>query len=118
MRGGGSPEPGVIIIRNSGKVGIRVFTLGVPIDSGKQIVRVGSVSPVPPGVSQVFPRRESPPPLPDAIEAIWEDSQGGNYSRRLPLVDILRESQGGPREALIIDITGPGSATVYLEAMP
>ncbi len=76
---------------------------------------IGSVSPVPRGVSQVFPRPSSPPPLPKEIEVTWEDSRGGTYTRRLSLKPVIQSATGQPGETLVIEISAPGEAAVLPE---
>ncbi len=108
-------EPSVIVIRNSSRVGVNVVTLYAVDKSGNRMRRLGSVSPVPAGVSQIFPRPSSPPPLPAEVEVSWSDTRDGEFSRLVSIETAIRQGDGDGGGALVIDIGPPGAVTAYVE---
>ncbi|MCK5492358.1 MAG: hypothetical protein KAJ14_04525, partial [Candidatus Omnitrophica bacterium] len=55
-------EPAIIAVRNNSGKSLSVVTLREARNAGNKQVRMGSISPVPRGVTQVIGRPSSPPP--------------------------------------------------------
>ena len=60
-------EPKIIAVRNSSGINLSVVSLREVRKPGGESVRMGSISPVQTGVTPVFNRPSSPPPLPKQI---------------------------------------------------
>lgn len=106
-------EPPVIVVYNNGPVGLRVVSLSAASGSGSEPARIGSVSPVPRGASQVFGRPTDAPPLPPVVEVSWTDDLGQDYTRKVVLEAVLREATGEPGEALVFEIRPAGGLVAY-----
>lgn len=106
-------EPPVIIVYNNSTVGLRVVSLRAAPGTGSEPDRIGSVSPVPRGTSQVFGRATDAPPLPPVGEISWSDDLGRDYSRKVTLEAALQEATGEPGEALVFEIRPGGKLVVY-----
>ena len=108
-------EPPIIIVRNASGVDLRTVSLRAAGDSGEADLRVGSVSPVPKGASQVFARPSSRAPLPMELEVAWVDAFAASYTRQVSLEPALKEATGAPGEALVFEIRPSGAIAVYCE---
>ncbi len=108
-------EPRVIVIRNSSGVDVTVVTLRNATPAGPGAIRMGSVSPVPRGVSQVFHRPPNPPPIPKAVEVSWADTRGREYKRQLSLESVARTATGMVGETLVIDLRPMGEIVAFVE---
>jgi hypothetical protein len=106
-------EPPVVIVRNLSGESLVGVGLRVPEKSAPD--RIGYVSPVPRGTSQVFVRPASAPPLPNEVEVDWVNRQGQRHTRRVSLRQALREATGEITEALVFEIGPAGSIKVYCE---
>ena len=111
----GATEPRLIIVRNRSGVDVTVVSLQNVGTPGTAPKRMGSVSPVPRNVSQLFYRQSTPPPLPKAVEVSWADSRGGQYARQLSLEPVIRMATGKTREALVLEIRPQGEVVAFVE---
>lgn len=114
MEKGRSIEPRVIIVRNNSGVDLNVVSLREVGKSDEQSARLGSVSPVSRGVSQVFVRPSPPPPLPDVLDVSWTDSRGREQAAQVSLKEVLKSS-GSKGDVLIFEIRPLGRIDIYLE---
>jgi hypothetical protein len=113
MAGPSRHEPPIIAVRNS--TGVRLAEVSVrAVGANQQSQRVGSVSPVPSGVQQIFVRPSSRPPMPKQAEISWTDSRGVQNSQVVSLEQILKTSTGAPDEMLVVIIDAQ-RVTVVLE---
>jgi len=114
-RGGG--EPRLIIVRNACGVGlvyVKLRDVDPPHGHG---LRMGMVSPVPLGTSQVFVRKPDPPPLPKEVVVGWKDDFGREHSKRVPLTRALRRATGRRGETLVFEIRPDGQIAVLLDTV-
>ena len=109
------PEPTTIAVRNNSGISLSVVTLKALRNSGERPVRMGSVSPVPIGATQVFVRPSSPPPLPEWVIVGWKDYDQGQYERELSLEDILSDPNTQTKASLIFEIQPFGRIDVFKE---
>jgi len=115
MSGQLQTEPPILIVRNASGVDLRTVSLRAPAESRAQNPRIGSVSPVPKGASQVFVRPSPPPPLSRELEVTWVDALGASYTRRVSLELALKEATGEPGEALVFEIRPSGAIALDCE---
>jgi heat shock protein HslJ len=107
-------EPTVIIVRNSTGADLAEANLSEAA-GGTRASRIGSISPIPRGTSQVFVRSTKPQPFPHTVNLEWIDAQGSRHSRKLSLEKVLQATTGAKGEALVFDVLPQGDAAVYLE---
>jgi hypothetical protein len=67
------PEPTTIAVRNNSGISLYVLTLKGVSTSEEEQVRMGGISPLPRGTTQVIRRPSSPPPLPEWVIISWMD---------------------------------------------
>jgi hypothetical protein len=109
------PEPTSIAVRNNSGISLSVVTLREVRNSSDKLVRMGRVSPVPRGATQVFERPSSPPPLPARVIISWTDSAQGQYEREISLEKILSNSNTQTKDSLIFEIRPFGRVAVFKE---
>jgi hypothetical protein len=114
MQKGRNIEPRVIVVRNNSAVDLNVVSLREVGKSDEHSARLGSVSPVSRGVSQVFVRPAPPPPLPDVLDVSWTDSRGRKQTARVSLKEVLN-NPSSKGDVLIFEIRPLGRIDVYLE---
>jgi len=108
-------EPRIIVVRNSSGIHLSAVSLrGVIEPSGKSI-RVGTISPVGVGVSQVFKRPTQPPPLPKRVVISWAIRGQRPYEREISLERVLTDPEAQTRDSLVFEITASGRIDVYRE---
>ena len=109
------PEPKIIAVKNNSGISLSVVTLrGVPNSAEKQ-VRMGSISPVPGGATQVFNRPSSAPPLPGRLIISWADNYQRQYEQVISLEKILSDPNTQTKDSLIFEIRPFGRISVYKE---
>ena len=82
---------------------------------GGKSIRVGMISPVRAGVSQVFGRPSSPPPLPKQVVISWVDYAQRQHEREISLEQVLTDPDAQTRDSLVFEITAAGRINVYRE---
>ncbi|UCD52230.1 MAG: hypothetical protein JSW27_06240 [Phycisphaerales bacterium] len=107
-------EPPVVAVYNNSQVGLRIVSLRAAAVGG-ELDRIGSVSPVPRGASQVFGRPTDAPPLPSVVELSWSDDRDRDYSRKVILEPILQQATGERGETLVFEIRPAGDLAVYCQ---
>jgi hypothetical protein len=109
------PEPGIIAVRNNSGVNLSFVSLrGVLTTVGKS-VRMGSVSPVPKGATQVFERPSAPPPLPKRVVISWADHAQRQYEKEISLEHIISNSAETIKNTLVFEIGPSGRINVFEE---
>jgi hypothetical protein len=108
-------EPKIIAVRNSSGINISVVSLREVRKSGKNSVRMGSISPVRAGITQVFNRPSEPPPLPKQIVISWTDYAQRQYEREISLEQALIDPNAQTKDTLLFEITANGGINVYRE---
>jgi hypothetical protein len=108
-------EPKIIAVRNSSGINLSVVSLREVMKSGKKSVRMGSISPVQTGVTQIFNRPSSPPPLPQQVAISWADYAQRQYEREISLKQVLTDPNAKTRDTLVFEITPSGRINVYWE---
>jgi hypothetical protein len=108
-------EPPVIAVYNNSQVGLRIVSLRAASPVGGEPDRIGSVSPVPRGASQVFGRPTDAPRLPSVVELSWRDDRDRDYSRKVVLEPILQQATGERGETLVFEIGPAGDLAVYCQ---
>ncbi len=106
-------EPAIIAIKNSSGKSLSVVTLKEARNSGNKQVRVGSISPVPRGATQVFRRPSSPPPLPARVIISWTDYDQRQYEREIILEKVLSDPNTQTKDSLIFEIRASGRISVF-----
>ena len=108
-------EPKIIAVRNSSGINLSVVSLREVSKPGGKSVRMGSISPVLTGVTPVFNRPSSPPPLPKQIVISWTDYAQRQYEREVSLEQVLTDPNAQIRDTLVFEITSSGRINVYRE---
>ncbi len=106
-------EPATIIIRNSSQFYIETVTIS-GIKKQNQYMRVGAISPLPQGVSQVIGRSTDPPLLPPKIPFCWVIETDNKICKQMDLRPVLNKSNAEGK-ALVFEILTRSEAMVYLE---
>ena len=106
-------EPTSIAVRNNSGISLSIVTLRGIRNSDDEQVRMGSVSPVPRGATQVFKRPSSAPPLPARIIISWTDYDQGQYEREISLDKILSDPNTQTKDTLIFEIRPSGRIHVF-----
>ena len=107
------PEPTSIAVRNNSGISLSVVTLRGVRNSGDKQVRMGRISPVPRGATQVFKRSSSAPPLPGQVIISWTDYYQRQYEREISLEKILSDPNTQTKDSLIFEIGSSGRISVY-----
>jgi hypothetical protein len=108
-------EPKNIAVKNSSGNHLSMVSLrGIP-GSAKEPVRVGKISPVPIGATQIITRPSSPPPLPKKVIVSWIDSTQRQYDSEISLEEVLINSAVKPTNFLVFEIGFSGRINVYTE---
>jgi len=108
-------EPRIIVVRNSSGIHFSAVSLRGVGKSGGNSIRVGTISPVGAGVSQIFERLSSPPPLPKQVVISWADYAQRQYERQISLEQVLTDPNAQTRDSLVFEITASGRIDVYRE---
>ena len=87
---------------------------GIP-GSAKEPVRIGKISPVPIGATQIFTRPSSPPPLPKKVIISWIDSTQRQYDSEISIEEVLSNSAVKTTNFLVFEIGFSGRINVYTE---
>lgn len=107
-----SREPRTIIIRNSTDMFIEEVLISA-IKSSSRYTRIGAVSPVPSGVSQVIGRSADAPELPNDVIICWL-TRVGRKCQNSDLRLVLKQSSG-PEDAIVIEVLSFNEVKVHLE---
>ena len=108
-------EPRIIVVRNSSGIHLATVSLRGVGERGGDSIRVGTISPVGAGVSQVFKRPTQPPPLPKRVVISWADYNQRQYERELSLEQVLTDPDAQTRDTLVFEITAFGRVRGYRE---
>ena len=108
-------EPRIIVVRNSSGIHLAAVSLRGVGQPGGDSIRVGTISPVGAGVSQVFKRPTQPPPLPKRVVISWADYAQRQYEREISLERVLTDPDAQTRDSLVFEITALGRVRVYRE---
>ena len=108
-------EPKIIAVRNSSGIHISVVSLREVRKPGGKSIRMGSISPVQTGVTQVFKRPSSPTPLPKQVVISWADYAHRQYEREISLEQVLTDPNAQTRDSLVFEITASGRINVFRE---
>jgi len=108
-------EPRTIAVRNSSGINLSVVSLREVRKPGGKSIRMGAISPVQTGVTQVFNRPSSPPPLPKQVVISWADYVQRQYEREISLEQVLTDPNAQTRDTLVFEITASGRINVYRE---
>ncbi len=115
IRGANYEEPKIIAVRNSSGINLSVVSLREVSKPGGKSIRMGSISPVQAGVTQIFERPSSPPPLPKKLVISWIDYTQRQYEREISLEQVLTDPNAQTRDTLVFEITVSGRINVYRE---
>ena len=107
------PEPKTIAVRNNSGISLSIVTLRQVRNSGDKSVRMGRISPVPRGVTQIFERPSSLPPLPPRVIISWTDYDQKQYEREVSLEKILSDPNTQAKDTLIFEIGPSGTINVF-----
>ena len=107
------PEPTSIAVKNNSGVSLSVVTLRGVRTSGDKQVRVGSISPVLRGATQVFNRPSSAPSLPVRLIISWTDYYQRQYEQEISLDKILSDPDTQTKNSLVFEIRPFGRISVY-----
>ena len=108
-------EPRIIIVRNSSGINLAAVSLRGVREPGADSIRVGTISPVGAGVSQVFKRPTQPPPLPKRVVISWAVNAQRRYEREISLERVLTDPDAQTRDSLVFEITASGRVSIYKE---
>lgn len=108
-------EPKTIAIKNGSGVYLYMVSLREVPESGGDSVRLGKISPVPIGTTQIITRPSSAPPLPKQVIISWIDSTQRQYDREISLEKVLRNSVVKDKDFLVFEIGFSGRINVYIE---
>ena len=108
-------EPRIITVRNSSGIYLSSVSLRGVVEPGGKSIRVGTISPVGAGVSQVFQRPTHPPPLPKRVVISWAIRGQRPYEREISLERVLTDPEAQTRDSLVFEITASGRVRVYRE---
>jgi len=78
-------------------------------------IRMGSISPVPKGVSQIFGRSSQPSNIPWQINVCWINNDDKELCKLVSLKTVLKRATTISGEALVFEILPFSDVTVYLE---
>ena len=107
------PEPTSIGVRNNSGISLSVVTLRGVRTSGDKQVRMGRISPVPRGATQVFKRPSSAPPLPARVIISWTNYDQRQYEREISLEKILSDPNTQTKDSLVFEIRQFGRINVF-----
>jgi len=107
------PELASLAVRNNSGTSLSVVTLRGVRTSGDKQVRMGRISPVPSGDTQVFKRYSSSPPLPGRVIISWTDYYQRQYEREISLEKILSDPDNQTKDSLVFEIRPYGRISVY-----
>ena len=107
------PEPKIIAVKNNSGTSLSVVTLRAVRNSNEKQDRVGRISPIPRGVTQVFRRPSPPPPLPARVIISWTDYDQRQYERDISLEEILGDPDTQTKDSLTFEIRPFGRISVY-----
>jgi hypothetical protein len=107
------PEPAIIAVKNTSGISLSVVTIREASNSDDKQVRMGSISPVPIGATQIIRRPSSPPPFPARVIISWTDDDQRQYEREILLKKILSDPNAQTKDSLIFEIRESGRISVY-----
>ena len=109
-------EPAVFFIRNSSGHYIEEVVIHGDRQANRH-TRMGAISPLPAGVTQVFGRPSNAPGLPGKINICWGADAANLFCKKTEISSVLKSSYG-PGNAIVIDILSASEVKVYLEKKP
>ncbi len=108
-------EPMSIIIRNSSNEYLKEVSLSENRKRDTGSIKMGSISPVPMGASQVFGRSSQPSNLPGQIDVCWINKDDKKFCKLVALKSILKSSTSISGKAIVFEILPLAEISVYLE---
>ena len=108
-------EPTIIIIRNNSNEYLKEVSLSENRKRDTGSIRMGSISPVPKGASQIFGRSSQPSNIPRQINVCWINSDDVELCKLVSLKTVLKRATTISGEALVFEILPFSKVTVYLE---
>ncbi len=114
----GKSEPASIIIRNNSNEYLKEVSLSETRKRDTGSIKMGSISPVPKGVSQIFGRPSQPSKLPGQIDVCWINKDDKKFCRLVVLKSILKGSTSISGKAIVFEILPLAEINVYLEKSP
>ena len=115
VTGGARKDPRILIIRNSSGAGIRSVTLGTADSSDRHHGKYGTISPVPSGVSQVYFRPDSAPPLPKKLLISWVTNDSISHARELSPAAATKSAHDSRANAMVFEIHPGDLVNIYWE---
>jgi hypothetical protein len=109
------PELTSIAVRNNSGISLSDVTFRGVRTSGDKQVRMGRISPVPRGATQVFRRYSSSPPLPGRVIISWTDYYQRQYEQEISLDKILNDPDTQTKDSHIFEIRPSGRISVFKE---
>lgn len=106
-------EPSLIIIRNNASFNIEQVSIRGIKKHGRHS-RVGMISPLPKGVSQVIGRPTNPPELPRELLICWVAEAEKENCKQKNIREVLK-GVAGSGTALVFEIRSQSDAKIYLE---
>ena len=110
----GGPSPAQILVRNASGVDVETVWLQEVPAEGATSVRMGLVSPLPRGLTQVVNRPSGARPLPAVVEVAWMPAGGSRRSRFVQLAGLV-EAPGSKDGALVFELRPDGTVRAALE---
>ena len=108
-------EPKKIAIKNGSGIQLYEVFLREKTDSTAESFRVGQISPVPIGATQLIARPSSPPPFPRKVIISWIDSTQRQYNHETSLEIVLSTPSIETIDILVFEIGPSGRIRVYAE---
>ncbi len=108
-------EPTSIIIRNNSNEYLKEVSLTENRKRDTGSIKMGSISPVPMGASQIFGRPSKPSSLPGQINVCWINKDDKKFCKLVALKSILKSSTSISGEAIVFEILPLAKISVYLE---
>lgn len=113
-----SRGPSAIGVLNSSGIHIQQISFHAPASAGKAGYRVGLISPLPEGITQVLGRGSQPRPLPQLGVLSWVDVSGQTRSRTIDPGILTNQPSGAADEMLLIEVLADGRVSARFVRSP
>ena len=107
------PSPAQILVRNASAADVDYVWLQEVAAEDAPSVRMGMVSPLPRGATQVVGRSASARPLPAEVELAWKPTSGDRRTQRISLAE-LADAPGATQGAVVFELLPSGTFQVYI----